>query len=96
MRAKALDPLAANLNRRQLLTRALAGSVGAATGLAAIPSEAKASGRRRVVFEVAILGHTYATILAPGATDADFTNLRVRPLLGRANSILAARSRGER
>src|SRR5205809_6191988 len=76
MTANALDPLAASLDRRQVLVRALFGSVGAATGLAALPSEAESSGRRRVVFDLAILGHTFTTILAPGATGADFTNLR--------------------
>jgi hypothetical protein len=76
MKTKPLEPLAANLDRRQLLTRALFGSVGAAAGLAALPSEAETSGRRKVVFDLAILGHTFTTILAPGATDTDFTNLR--------------------
>ena len=75
MTTNILDPLAANLDRRQLLVRALFGSVGAAAGLTALPSEAEANGRRRVVFDLAILGHTFTTILAPGATDTDPTNL---------------------
>ena len=74
MTTNIFDPLAANLDRRQLLVRALFGSVGAATGLTALPSEAEASGHRRVVFDLAILGQTFTTILAPGATDS--TNLR--------------------
>jgi hypothetical protein len=68
------DPMIANLDRRQLLARAFFGSLGAATSLVALSSEAEASDRRRVVFEVAILGNTFTTILAPGASG--FTNLR--------------------
>lgn len=49
MTAKVFDPVAANLDRRQLLTRVLFGSVGAA-GLAALPSEAEAHSRGRVIF----------------------------------------------
>jgi hypothetical protein len=75
MTANVFDPLVANLDRRQLLMRALFGSVGAATALAAFPSEAESSGRRKVVFDLAILGHTFTTILAPGATGTDPTNL---------------------
>ena len=68
MTTNILDPLAANLDRRQLLIRALFGSVGAATGLAAFAiGSGRRRGRRRVVFDVAILGHTFTTILAPGA-----------------------------
>jgi hypothetical protein len=80
MTANAVHPLVADLGRRQLLARAFFGSVGAATGLAALPSEGEASGRRRVVFEVAFLGNTFTTILAPGATD--FTNLRGSTVFG--------------
>jgi hypothetical protein len=72
------DPVMADIDRRQLLVRALWGSVGAATGLAAVPSEAEASDRRRVVFDVACLGNTFTVILAPGAPESDFgfTNWR--------------------
>jgi hypothetical protein len=68
LRSEAMkDPSMVDLDRRQLLTRALFGSVGAAATLAALPSEAEASGRRRVVFDVACLGNTWTQILAPGA-----------------------------
>jgi hypothetical protein len=53
MTTNALDPLVANLDRRQLLTRALFGSVGAAASLAALPSEAEASDPHTLTFDVA-------------------------------------------
>lgn len=43
----------ANLNRRQLLTRALFGSIGAAATLAALPSEAEASDTQTLTVDVA-------------------------------------------
>ena len=82
MTAKTSDPLAANLDRRQLLMRAFFGSVGAATGLAALPSDAEASDRRRVVFDLAILGQAFTVILAPGATLADPNNLFGSTIVG--------------
>ena len=53
MTTNALDPLVANLDRRQLLTRALFGSVGAAATLAALSSEAEASDTHTLTFDVA-------------------------------------------
>jgi hypothetical protein len=70
------DAWSADLDRRQLLTRALFGSVGAAAGVALLPSEAEADGRRRVIFDVACLGNTFSVILAPGADPGDFLNQR--------------------
>ena len=70
------DPRVANPDRRQLLTRTLWGSIGAAASLAALPSEAEASDGRRVVFEVACLGNTFSVILAPGADPVDPFNAR--------------------
>jgi hypothetical protein len=75
MREHALDPFVANLDRRQLLMRVLFGSVGAA-GLAALPSEAEAHSRGRVIFDIACLGNTFSIILAPGADPNDFLNQR--------------------
>ena len=75
MTANALDPFVANLDRRQLLTRVLFGTVGAA-GLAALPSEAEAHSRGRVIFDIACLGNTFSIILAPGADPNDFLNQR--------------------
>ena len=53
MTANALDQLAANLDRRQLLARALFGSVGAAAALAALPSDAEARDTQTLVFDIA-------------------------------------------
>ena len=47
------DPMMANLDRRQLLMRALFGSVGAAASLTALPSQAGASDRHTLTFDVA-------------------------------------------
>jgi hypothetical protein len=47
------DPSMADLDRRQLLTRAIFGSVAAAAGLAALPSEAEASDTHTLTFDVA-------------------------------------------
>jgi hypothetical protein len=75
MTKKSLDQMA-SLDRRQLLLRALFGTVGATAGLGALPKEAQAHDSRRVVFEVACLGNTFAIILAPGADPADPFNQR--------------------
>jgi hypothetical protein len=53
MTANALNRLAANLDRRQLLTRALFGSVGAAAALATLPSDAEAKDAHTLAFDVA-------------------------------------------
>jgi hypothetical protein len=47
------DPSMVDLDRRQLLTRAIFGSVAAAGGLAALPSEAEASDTHTLTFDVA-------------------------------------------
>lgn len=47
------DPSMVDVDRRQLLTRAIFGSVGAAAGLAALPSEAEASDTHTLTFDVA-------------------------------------------
>ena len=47
------DPSMVALDRRQLLTRAIFGSVAAAAGLAALPSEAEASDTGTLTFDVA-------------------------------------------
>ncbi|OLC50401.1 MAG: hypothetical protein AUH43_05200 [Acidobacteria bacterium 13_1_40CM_65_14] len=70
------DSSMASVDRRQLLVRTLWGSVGAAVGMMALPSEAEASDRQRVVFEVACLGNTFSVILAPGASPTDPFNQR--------------------
>lgn len=75
MTSSALNPPVATVDRRQLLTRTLFGSVGAAAALAALPSDAQASDRR-VLFEVACLGNTFSFILAPGADPSDPFNGR--------------------
>lgn len=58
-----------NPNRRDLLTKTLWGSVGAAAVSLVHSSDAKASSGKRTMFEVAALGHTFTFIPAPGATD---------------------------
>src|SRR5262245_35122848 len=75
MTANGLNPLTATFDRRQVLMRALFGSAGVAAGLAALPSEAESNGHRRVVFDLAMLGHSFTIILAPGASDTDPNNL---------------------
>jgi hypothetical protein len=47
------DPSMVDLDRRQLLTRAIFGSVAAAAGLAALPSEAEARDTHTLTFDVA-------------------------------------------
>ena len=47
------DPSMVDLDRRQLLTRTIFGSVAAAAGLAALPSEAEASDTHTLTFDVA-------------------------------------------
>jgi hypothetical protein len=69
------NSLMANLDRRQLLARAIFGSLGAAAGLAMLPTDAEGATRRRIVFDVAVLANTFTFIPAPGATDHN-TNWR--------------------
>jgi hypothetical protein len=47
------DPMMTNVDRRQLLTRAIFGSVGAAASVAALASEAEASDTHTLTFDVA-------------------------------------------
>jgi hypothetical protein len=47
------DPSMVDLDRRQLLTRAILGSVAAAAGVAALPSEAEANDPHTLTFDVA-------------------------------------------
>jgi hypothetical protein len=47
------DPSMVDLDRRQLLTRVIFGSITAAAGLAALPSEAEASDPHTLTFDVA-------------------------------------------
>jgi hypothetical protein len=47
------DPSMVDLDRRQLFTRAIFGSVAAAAGLAAVPSEAEANDPHTLTFDVA-------------------------------------------
>lgn len=68
-RSEGMQDSRANLDRRELLARAIWGSVGAAAVLAAVPSETEASNRKTVLYEVAGLGNTFTFIPAPGATD---------------------------
>jgi hypothetical protein len=69
------NPLTADLDRRQLLARALFGSLGAVAGLSTFHSEVEAAGQHRIVFDIAVLGNTFTFLPAPGATDHD-TNWR--------------------
>lgn len=71
-----ISDAASNVDRRQLLTRAMWGSVGAAVVVAAPRAEAKAHRAGRVIVEVACFGNTFAHILAPGASPTDQSNWR--------------------
>jgi hypothetical protein len=53
MTTNALDALVANLDRRQLLSRVLFGSVGAAASALAVSSDAEATDARTLTFDVA-------------------------------------------